>query len=93
MNLLPVRSEGRVHFEMPAESGSQVFVAGTFNDWNQTANSLKDNPGSGRFKTVLRIPAGRHEYKFIVDGVWLEDPKCPNSVPNAYGSMNSVLHV
>ena len=83
----------KVRFELSAEQGSQVFVAGTFNNWDPTANPLKDNPGSGYCKATLRIPPGTHEYKFIVNGVWTLDPNCSDWVPNAYGSLNSVLHV
>lgn len=88
-------SEGtkRVQFELSVEPGNQVFVAGTFNDWNPTANPLKDNPGSGHCKAILVIPSGRHEYKFVVNGVWTVDPKCEDWVLNTCGSLNSVLHV
>ena len=83
----------RVWFEFFAEPTSLVYVAGTFNNWDPTANPLKDNPDSGHFKAALRIPPGTHEYKFVVNGIWAVDPKCPHRAPNSYGSMNSVIHV
>ncbi len=83
----------KVRFELAAEPGSQVFVAGTFNNWSPTANALKDNPDSGHYKTALRVPAGIHEYKFVVNGVWSSDPKCLDWTPNDCGSLNSVLDV
>lgn len=82
-----------VQFEMVAEPGSQVFVAGTFNGWNPAANPLKDNPGSGHFKATLEVPPGRHEYKFVVNGVWCVDPQCAEWNPNSLGSLNSVIQV
>ncbi|HBC86417.1 MAG TPA: hypothetical protein DCZ94_05635 [Lentisphaeria bacterium] len=93
MKLLPVGTQRRVRFKLLAKPGSQVFVAGTFNNWNPTANPMKDNPESGHYKAVLRVPPGAHEYKFIVNGVWSVDPKCAARIPNAYGSQNNVLHV
>ena len=93
MKLLPADTGERVRFELSAEPGSQVFVAGTFNHWNPTENPLKDNPDSGHFKASFSLPRGTHEYKFVVNGVWSIDPKCPNRASNAYGSLNSVLHV
>ena len=81
-----------MRFELSAEPGSQVFVAGTFNNWNPAANPLKDNPDSGHFKSALRVPRGTHAYKFVVNGVWRMDPKCREWILNAYGSLNSVLH-
>jgi 1,4-alpha-glucan branching enzyme len=82
-----------VHFEFFAKAGSQVFVVGTFNNWNPTVNPLKDNPDSGHFKTVLQVPTGTYEYKFVVNDIWMEDPKCTESVTNIYGSLNNVLCV
>ncbi len=88
-----LKSGKDVQFELAVKPGSQVFVAGTFNNWNPTANPLKDNPGSGHCKATLQIPPGRHEYKFAVDGVWIVDPNCTHWVPDHCGSFNSVLHV
>ncbi len=83
----------RVSFQVTAEPGSEVFVAGSFNNWNPTQYRMRDNPGSGHCKKTLVLPAGRHEYKFVVNGQWRVDPNCPDSVPNESGSMNSVLTV
>ena len=93
MKLLPADVGKRVRFELSAKPGSKVFVAGSFNKWNPTANPLKDNPDSGHYKGVLLVPAGAHEYKFVVNGIWTVDPKCTDWIENAYGSMNSVLRV
>lgn len=93
MKLLAATTERRVQFELSVLPGSLVFVAGTFNNWNPTVNQLKDNPGSGHCKATLSLPAGRHEYKYVIDGVWIVDPNCVDWIPNDCGSMNSVLHV
>jgi 1,4-alpha-glucan branching enzyme len=88
------KAQGRkVRFELDAESGSQVAVAGTFNDWDPTRTLMKDNPGSGRFATTVKLSPGRHEYKFVVNGDWRVDPECPEWVPNGCGSLNSVVCV
>ena len=83
----------KVRFKLSAEPKSQVFVAGTFNNWSPTANPLKDNLDRGYFKATLSLPRGTHEYKFVVNGVWRTDPKCREWILNGYGSLNSVLHV
>ena len=93
MKLLQAETRKRVRFDISVEPGQEVFVAGTFNNWNPTANPLKDNPGSGHCKATLLIPPGKHEYKFVVNGAWSMDPKCPDCVPDGYGSLNSVLFV
>lgn len=83
----------KVRFELSAEPGSQVYVAGTFNSWNPTTNPLKEKPDGGHFKATLDLEEGTHEYKFVVNGLWLSDPKCPNWIPDGCGAMNSVLTV
>jgi hypothetical protein len=37
------------------------------------------------------IEPGRHEYRFIVDGQWTDDPLCSAFVSNPFGSLNCVL--
>jgi len=49
----------------------------------------KGNDGLWRSKVWL--PPGRHEYRFVVDGQWISDPKAAEAVPNPYGGSNSVL--
>ncbi len=83
----------QVRFELEAEAGSAVAVAGTFNNWDPTKTPMKDNPDSGKFATTVKMSPGRHEYKFVVNGEWRVDPNCSESAPNDQGSMNSVLHV
>lgn len=83
----------KVRFECSAEPGSQVHVAGTFNNWDATANPMKDNLDSGHFKATLSLAEGTYEYKFIVNGLWVSDTKCPDCIPDGCGAMNSVLKV
>ena len=83
----------KVDFEVTAEPGSEVFVAGTFNNWDTKQHRMSDNPGSGHCKITLVLPPGRHEYKFVVNGEWRADPNCAESVLNDQGSLNSVITV
>ncbi len=89
----PTATTGRkVLFNVSAKSGSQVFVAGTFNNWDPTATPLQDTLANGQFKTSLRIPIGTHEYKFVINGLWIMDPKCLEWITNNHGSLNNVIH-
>jgi 1,4-alpha-glucan branching enzyme len=82
-----------VHFEIAAYSGSKVYVAGTFNNWNPTTHPLRYHPEDGVFRATLQLPAGSYEYKFVVDGVWHIDYECPHWGATASGTLNSVIHV
>ena len=81
----------RVKFQLQAEPGCEVFVAGTFNSWNPRKTRMKFE--NGVYSTTATLPAGRHEYKFVVDGVWCVDPSCAEWAPNGLGSLNSVVTV
>ena len=82
-----------IRFQYAGEPGSSVCVVGTFNNWDPRAHQLKDNPHSGIYAGAVFVPAGRHEYKFLVDGNWCSDPTCPDFVVNPFGTLNSVLSV
>ena len=81
----------RVRFQIEAEKGSEVFVAGSFNDWNPRKNKLTYKGGVYSCTTLLS--KGRHEYKYVVNGVWCVDPSCSEWTPNGMGSLNSVVVV
>jgi 1,4-alpha-glucan branching enzyme len=84
----------RVTFAVEAEPESEVAVAGTFNGWQPVPLSTSKQGGAGtKFKKMIYLPAGRYEYKFVIDGNWSIDPNCPSWSPNEYGSLNSVVDV
>lgn len=78
----------RVKFEIVADKGSEVYVAGAFNAWNPGKHKLSWK--SGAYTTAILLPKGKHEYKFIVNGTWCVDPECQEWAPNGLGSLNSV---
>ncbi len=80
-------------FRCVAPSESRVYVAGTFNGWSTDEHVLKFDAKGGVFQTTIPLAAGRYEYKFVVDGIWVADPNCPDWVPNEHGSLNSVIVV
>jgi 1,4-alpha-glucan branching enzyme len=82
-----------VRFQLITGLGNEVYVAGTFNNWDSHAHPLTFAPEAGSYLATLIIPPGRHEYKFVVNGKWLADPKCPETVQNPLGSVNCVIVV
>lgn len=80
----------RVAFSVRAEVGSKVFLAGSFNGWDPTAKQMTDKDGTGVFTCTLTLPKGKHEYKFVINGIWCADPECTDWVQNDMGTLNSV---
>jgi peroxiredoxin len=72
------RDDGRYdvtfRYRPPAGTAS-VYLAGTFNDWKPTGLKMDGPDASGRFEAKLTLDAGKHEYKYVLDGTkWRHDP-------------------
>ena len=80
-------------FEVAAAPGSEVFIAGTFNEWNPEKHPLSNKKNNGVYSCALLLEPGKYEYKFRIDGVWSVDPNNPDFADNGFGTMNSVLVV
>jgi len=83
----------RVMLDFTWHPGADVFVAGTFNEWDPRARRMKQADGKGHYRAVLRLPPGHYEYKLVVDGEWRIDQGNPRWALNGLGSLNSVLDV
>jgi hypothetical protein len=99
MQAMAARKEKkRVRFQVTADPGAEVFVAGSFNGWNPAEFRLKEEsfrlkPGSNLaiYAGVVPVVRGEHEYKFVVNGHGLPDPGNKQQRTNDRGGMNSVL--
>ena len=83
----------RVIFTAKARPGATVFLAGSFNDWNNSDKEMKDKHGDGLFTTICYLPAGTYEYKFFIDGLWCTDTSNPNVVSTPLNTLNSIIEV
>jgi 1,4-alpha-glucan branching enzyme len=81
-----------VEFSLIAPDAKKVSIAGQFNNWNPQALPMKKGK-DGTWKIKLKLPLGTCEYKYFVDGSWVNDSARPESVPNPYGTSNSVITV
>ncbi len=81
-----------VEFEFFNPSAKKVSVAGTFNGWDPKSLSAKKSR-DGNWTAKVNLAPGKYEYKFVVDGNWLNDTRCASCVPNGVGSTNCVLVV
>ena len=81
----------KVRFDLMSRLAREVFLAGDFNNWNPNDLPLERKDG-GLWTTDVLLKPGAHEYLFVVDGTWETDPTA-DSVPNPFGTRNSVVHV
>jgi hypothetical protein len=79
-----------VRFILAAPDAHAVSVAGTFNQWDASAMPLVRS-AAGVWTATVTLPAGQHQYAFVVDGArWIPDPAAP-AVADGFGRRNSVL--
>lgn len=62
-----------ISFVFPAPAARRVSLAGDFNNWD--AEDMPMYKGSdGVWYLSVSLSPGRHEYRFLADGVWQDDP-------------------
>ena len=88
----PNTKRRKVIFYCDAPEAKNVALVGTFNDWD-TGRHPMNHGGGGRWNRALLLPPGVYEYKFWIDGRWQEDPRNGQTVPNPFGTVNSLLRV
>jgi 1,4-alpha-glucan branching enzyme len=89
----PTAQEGKlVKFVFSAIRANSISVAGTFNNWTPGVLTLKKDM-VGVWRGSLYLKPGSYQYRFHVDGRWVNDPSARNIVPNEVGTNNTVLEV
>lgn len=83
---------GNVHFKLDGyKNAKRVILAGSFNKWHENLFKMKSTPTG--WELTLQMKPDVYQYRFIVDGHWIEDPHNPNKTPNEYGEFNSVIDI
>ena len=82
----------KVTFSLLAPEALSVKLVGDFSNWEDQPVDLKKLK-NGRWRATLALTEGRHEYRYLVDGQWRDDPHCTARVPNAFGGQNCVCVV
>jgi 1,4-alpha-glucan branching enzyme len=86
----PVPREVRFRYE--SATAKTVFLAGSFNDWSFDRLPMKKR-ADGIWHAKVMLQPGPHEYRYIVDGDWQNDPHACGVVPNEFGTCNCVVEV
>lgn len=84
--------EKSIDFKFYAPKAKKVGIGGSFNNWNAEKSLLKKDT-QGNWKTSLKLPSGRYEYRYWVDGTWTNSQEPVECVPNAFGTWNCVARV
>ncbi len=79
-------------FRLEAPYATKVFVAGSFNDWSPVATPLTRND-AGIWTGTVNLDPGEYEYRFVMDGIWSDDPGNTTRRCNEFGTKNCILAV
>ena len=69
--------------------GKRCYLTGSFNGWASRIPLVRSGEG---FSTILDLPPGRHEVKFMVDDQYLLSPEL-NQVEDTFGNSSNVITV
>ena len=88
----PIQTAQGVFFWRPRSDGEEVTIAGDFNEWvpDRRVVSIPDAQRTIKF---AQLPPGRYRYRWVVDGVWVEDANNPNRLQSAVEGFDSVCEV
>ena len=87
------RRKGEITFVCKLRGDARsVCLAGDFNKWNPDGTPMV-RWRDGSFRTQVKLDPGEHQYKFVVDGQWVNDPDTDQQVTNPFGTVNSVVKI
>ena len=79
-------------FSLEAKEAEEVFLMGDFNNWSPGKHTMRRDE-KGTWNKRVMLSSGDHEYKFLVDGQWKEDPRNNRRCANCFGSYNSIINL
>lgn len=66
-----------------------IMISGTFNSWS---HAFMRTAGDGLYEYPVHLPAGKTQYKFVVNGEWMLDPQ-NQQTDMEEGVKNSLVHM
>jgi chromosome partitioning protein len=91
LHLKAARKKRRLVFHAP--EAKTVEIVGSFNDWRPNEEHKMERGEDGTWSKVVSLPPGTYQYKFVVDGKWVEDKENPHFIDDPFGGRNSVLEL
>jgi 1,4-alpha-glucan branching enzyme len=91
-NSMEKANKEKVVFKIEAADAKEVYLLGDFNRWNPRKHPMK-REGQNRWVASVSLPEGQYQYKFLVDGQWVEDPLNDQVCQNCFGTHNNLFNV
>lgn len=81
-----------VNFVCVASSAKRVCLTGEFNAWNPETHPMQRQP-DGAWLLQIALHHGHHQYRFVVDGKAVLDPRAHGVARDRYGERASLIAV
>jgi 1,4-alpha-glucan branching enzyme len=85
--------DGGAVFSYYNTDAKRVYLVGDFNNWSPNSDPMKDLNNDGHWSLFYPLLPGTYQYKFVVDGRWIPDPRNQLSEPDGFDGINSVVRV
>ena len=84
----------KVTFAVPAEEAKKVTVIGSFNEWNSKKAVALKKLKNGTFKGTVDLEKDNsYEFKYLVDGTYVNDDQADAYAMNVFGTENGILNL
>ena len=84
----------KVTFAVPAEEAKKVTVVGSFNEWNSKKAIALKKLKNGTFKGTVDLEKDNsYEFKYLVDGTYVNDDQADAYAMNVFGTENGILNL
>ena len=81
-------------FVFHAPGATRVELVGDFTAWRRERIPMRGPDADGNWSARVRLPAGRYEYQFLVEGErWVTDPLAVSRRPDGFGYQNAVVNL
>jgi len=81
-----------ITFVCLAPSAKEVYLTGQFNGWDPRAHPMRRQPDGAWFVQVA-LHHGHHQYRFMVDGKPILDPRAHGTARDEQGGRASLIAV
>lgn len=88
----PAQTAEGVFFWRPRGHEEEVSIVGDFNEWVPDRRVVSIPDAHRTIKFVPLLP-GQYRYRWVVNGVWLEDVNNPNRVQSSVEGFDSICQV
>jgi len=82
----------RTRFEFNANGATEIYLIGSFVNWECALLCRSESNLSGRHVVWVELPPGRHEFRFLVNGRWTTADNY-SQLTNEFGDRNNFIDV